>query len=215
MIPSRYPVAGLLDRVASPADLDALFELEGWTNDRISNELGLLHTVPESEWVDGSADGDRGDGRVLPPASGRRPLLDRRARRLVRGHGRLPPRWPSRCITGRRSCARLAASRRPSQMRVYLADFRARFHDVRPAHAAWAPLYDPDDYSASQVLDQRLLDAGSNGVVYRIRPRSGRRVPRLLPPGAGPQRPRRRPLRVSLGGPAGAGDPEALDACYT
>src|SRR6476619_8067567 len=50
MIPSRYPVAGLLDRVASPADLDALFELEGWTNDRISNELGLLHTVPESEW---------------------------------------------------------------------------------------------------------------------------------------------------------------------
>ena len=36
LIPSRYPVAGLLDRVADPADLDALFELEGWTNDRIT-----------------------------------------------------------------------------------------------------------------------------------------------------------------------------------
>ena len=51
LIPSRYPVAGLLDRVAAPGDLDAAFELEGWTNDRISNELGLLHTIPESEWI--------------------------------------------------------------------------------------------------------------------------------------------------------------------
>src|SRR6476619_6148269 len=53
LVPSRYPVVGLLDRVASAADLEALFELEGWTNDRISNEFGLLHTVPESEWVTG------------------------------------------------------------------------------------------------------------------------------------------------------------------
>src|SRR6476659_6953929 len=53
LIPSRYPVVGLLDRVAVPADLEALFELEGWTNDRISNELGLLHTIPESEWITG------------------------------------------------------------------------------------------------------------------------------------------------------------------
>jgi hypothetical protein len=54
LVPSRYPVVGLLDRVASSADLDAVFELEGWTNDRISNELGLLHTIPESEWVAGT-----------------------------------------------------------------------------------------------------------------------------------------------------------------
>src|SRR6476646_9726807 len=54
LVPSRFPVAGLLDRVATAADLEALFELEGWTNDRISNELGLLHTIPESEWVAGT-----------------------------------------------------------------------------------------------------------------------------------------------------------------
>ena len=42
LVPSRYPVVGLLDRVAPPADLDAVFELEGWTNDRISGEVGLL-----------------------------------------------------------------------------------------------------------------------------------------------------------------------------
>jgi hypothetical protein len=53
------------------------------------------------------------------------------------------------------------------QMRLYLADFRARFHDLRPADPAWAHLYDPDDYGASQAFARRLLDAGSNGIVYR------------------------------------------------
>ena len=53
LIPSRYPVVGLLDRVTAPDDLAAVFELESWTNDRISAELGLLHTIPAGEWVTG------------------------------------------------------------------------------------------------------------------------------------------------------------------
>src|SRR5262245_18072276 len=53
LVPSRYPTVGLLDRVASPDDLAALFELEGWTNDRISGELGLLNAIPRDEWVTG------------------------------------------------------------------------------------------------------------------------------------------------------------------
>jgi hypothetical protein len=54
LIPSRYPSTGILDRVASPADLPLMFELESWSNDRISAQLGLLHSLPESEWVAGS-----------------------------------------------------------------------------------------------------------------------------------------------------------------
>ena len=111
MIPSRYPVAGLLDRVAAPADLDALFELEGWTNDRISNELGLLHTIPESEWVTGTP-----MARVVMaafchphPGGGRFSTEERGAWYAA---GRWRPRSRSRCITGRRSCERWADSRR-------------------------------------------------------------------------------------------------------
>jgi len=166
MIPSRYPVAGLLDRVAAPADLDALFELEGWTNDRISNELGLLHTIPESEWVTG-----------LPMAT----VVMAAYCHPRPGGGRFSTDERGAWYAGRTIATALAESvyHRTAelrevggfetfvQMRVYLADFRARFHDVRPAHAAWAPLYDPGDYSASQVLTKRLVDAGSNGVVYR------------------------------------------------
>ncbi|HVN27139.1 MAG TPA: RES family NAD+ phosphorylase, partial [Candidatus Binataceae bacterium] len=53
LIPGRYPSAGILDQIAAPGDLDAIFELEGWTNDRISNELGIIHTIARDEWVVG------------------------------------------------------------------------------------------------------------------------------------------------------------------
>ena len=53
LVPSLYPPTGILDAVADPADLPFIFELESWSNDRISNELGILHTIPPDEWVTG------------------------------------------------------------------------------------------------------------------------------------------------------------------
>jgi hypothetical protein len=53
LIPSRYPPVGLFDEVASPEDLELLFELESWTNDRISAELGVIQNIPRNEWVTG------------------------------------------------------------------------------------------------------------------------------------------------------------------
>src|SRR5262245_23229248 len=53
LIPSRYPATGILDTIAAPGDLAAIIELEGWTNDRLQAELGLLPLIPESEWVVG------------------------------------------------------------------------------------------------------------------------------------------------------------------
>lgn len=47
----------------------------------------------------------------------------------------------------------------------YLADFSAAFHDLRRATGFRACL-DPRSYVASQALAERLLDGGSLGVVY-------------------------------------------------
>lgn len=47
----------------------------------------------------------------------------------------------------------------------YLADFSAAFHDLRRARGFRACL-DPDSYVESQALAERLLAAGSLGVVY-------------------------------------------------
>src|SRR5271165_5101958 len=54
LIPSRYPPIGILDAVAAPEDLELIFALEGWTNDRISAEVGLIHTIPKDKWVIGT-----------------------------------------------------------------------------------------------------------------------------------------------------------------
>ncbi len=162
LIPSRYPVVGLLDRVAAPDDLAAVFELEGWTNDRISTELGLLHTNPKSEWVMSSV--------VMAAFCHPRP-----------GGGRFSGEDRGAWYAARTIATALAESihhrteelrqvggfETRMQMRVYLADFRSRFHDIRDPAKHWAAMYDRTDYSASQALGRNLLEAGSNGIVYR------------------------------------------------
>jgi len=47
----------------------------------------------------------------------------------------------------------------------YVADFSAEFHDIRGG-GRFADCLAPDSYLASQHLAQRLLDAGSLGIVY-------------------------------------------------
>lgn len=69
------------------------------------------------------------------------------------------------------------------EMRLYLADFSARFHDIRARRRAWEPLYDPRDYSTSQRFGRTLLEQGSNGVVYRsVRHAEGECVACFRPP---------------------------------
>lgn len=166
LIASRYPVVGLLDRVAAPDDLDAVFELEGWTNDRISGELGLLHSIPRAEWVTGRAMSSVVMAAFCHPRPG-----GSRFSTETRGAwyaARTIETALEESIYHRTAELReVGAFETRVQMRVYLADFSARFHDVRAPRRAWNALHDPDDYSASQAFARNLLDAGSSGIVYR------------------------------------------------
>jgi RES domain-containing protein len=159
IIPSRYPSTGILDRVASPADLPYVFELESWTNDRISAELGLLYRLPQSEWVTGPQATVIMAAFCHPrQAGGRFNSIDRgawyAARKLSTAHAEI---IHHRTI----ELAEVGVFETRVQMRLYLADFSAAFHDVR------AEYQDPDSYALSQKLARELLEAGSNGVVYR------------------------------------------------
>jgi hypothetical protein len=166
MIPSRYPVVGLLDRVASPEDLPALFALEAWTNDRISNELGILHTIAPAEWVTG-----RPMASVImaafchpSPDGGRFNSPDRGAWYAGRT---LETSLAESVFRRTQELREIRAYETRVQMRVYLADFRAFFHDIRERKKAWDALYDPNDYSVSQAFAKDLLESGSNGIVSR------------------------------------------------
>ncbi len=166
LIPSRYPSVGLFDRIAEPEDIDTLIELESWTNDRLSTELGILHVIPPDEWVVGRPMASvimaafchprAGGGRFSSPERGAwyaaRAVETSLAETI---HHRT------------RELAEVGHFETRVEMRLYHADFRDDFHDIRGRRAEWAPLYDPDSYAASQQFARGLLEQGSVGVVYR------------------------------------------------
>src|SRR6202000_2822841 len=51
LIPSRFPPISAFDSVTSTDDLEAVMELEGWTNDRLV--LERLARLDKTEWVYG------------------------------------------------------------------------------------------------------------------------------------------------------------------
>lgn len=166
LIPTRYPSVGLFDRVASPDDLEAVLELDAWTNDRISTELGLLHTIPREEWVTGRPMASVVMGAFCHPPPGGGRFSD----------GRRGAWYAARTLAT--SLAETVAHRTEEiaevghvetrmQLRLYQADFSASFHDIRGGGRAFADLYHPDDYRRSRALARDVLDTGSNGIVYR------------------------------------------------
>ena len=165
LVPSRYPTVGLFDRVADPDDLPELFELEGWTNDRLSAELGLLHVIPHDEWVAGPMASVVMAAFCHPPAGGARFSHDTRGAWYA---GRtLETALAESTHRRTNELAEIGVEETRVQMRLYHADFDALFHDVRGDDPAWDPLRDPDDHAASQELGKSLLEARANGVVYR------------------------------------------------
>jgi hypothetical protein len=182
LVPSRYPPVGILDAVASPADLELIFELEGWSNDRISHELGVLRTIPPSEWVVG-----RPMASVIMaafchphPQGGRFNDLDRGA--WYAGLS-LPTAHAEAIYRRTRELAEIGLFDARVQMRQYHASFDTTFHDICARHAAYEPYYDPDSYAASQAFARELFLQGSNGIVYRsVRDPGGECVVCFRPP---------------------------------
>jgi hypothetical protein len=172
LIPSRFPTVGILDRITSADDLEAVAALEGWTNDRLSLDAGRLHLIPRDEWVTG-----RPMATVVMaafchprPGGGRFNSASRGAWYAART---LDTAIAETVFHRTRELREVGVLEARVEMREYLADFDARFHDVRRGPGA-AALHDPDDYTASQALAARLLEDGSPGVVYRsVRHRGG------------------------------------------
>jgi hypothetical protein len=166
LIPSRYPAVGLFDQIAAPEDLEAVTELEAWTNDRISNELGILNIVPRDEWVVGQPMASVVMAAFCHPrpGGGRFSTTDRGAWYAGRT---LETSLAESVYHRTRELEEVGQFETHVQMRLYHADFRGTFHDIRVRSRRFAPLYDPDSYTASQQFARELLADGSNGIVYR------------------------------------------------
>jgi hypothetical protein len=161
LVPSRFPPVGPWDRIADPADFEALAEVEALTNPRIREELGVLALTPPERRVSGpgttpimasfthlNPDGSRfSDGTYGVFYAAKE--LETALRETVYHTERF-----------------LRLTHEPAtrvEMRCYVMRIAAKFHDLR---GGYRELHDPDDYSASQAFGRRLRDKGSNGVVF-------------------------------------------------
>lgn len=161
LVPSRYPAVGPWDRIADPADFDALAAVEGLTNPRLREQLGQLSITPRERWLTGpgstpvmaafahlNPEGSRfSDGSYGVFYASR--ALDTAIRETVYHRERF-----------------LARTREPPtqvQMRGYQCTISCTLHDLRGGYPA---AHDPADYGPARRLAARLRAAGSNGIVY-------------------------------------------------
>jgi hypothetical protein len=164
VIPSRYPTIDLFERVADPADWDALFWIESLTNPRLRSEAGEIELVPPEERVFGP-----GATVIMAPFTHLDPAGSRFADGTFGAFYAAAALATSIAETRYHRELFLQATRQEPieiDMRSYLADVAARFHDIRGKRPEMADVYDPDSYVASQALARRLRLNGSNGVAY-------------------------------------------------
>jgi RES domain len=164
VISSRFPPIHLFERVASAADWDALYWLESLTNPRLRDEVGEIDLVPPQDRVfgpgasvimaafthlnpDGSRFADDTFGAFYAAATLDTSIAETRYHREI-------------FLRATRQ------GRTELDMRTYLCDVAATFHDIRGKRDQMPDIYDPDSYVASQKLARSLKSAGSSGVVY-------------------------------------------------
>ncbi len=161
IVPSRFPTSGLFDRIADPADLDALFAIEALTNPRLREEAGALKLIPAGRRISGpgstpvmaafthlNPDGSRfsdGSWGVFYAAHSLATAVEETAFH----------REQFLAATGEPAC--------DLEMRCYRTSVDGKLHDLR---GGWADAQAPDSYVASMALAASLRADGSNGVVY-------------------------------------------------
>lgn len=171
LIPSRFPPIGLFDSVSTAADLEAVMELAGWTNDRLVAER--IARLPQTEWVYGRPNASIVMASFLHVAPGG-----------MRFNGPELGAWYA--ATDLRTAAaevghhlrREAVARSLAEMkrtyRAYSARLAGRHLDIRGGQDEMADIYAPDSYLASQVFGERIRASGNTGILYdSVRYRGG------------------------------------------
>ena len=166
LIASRFPPIDLFERVADPADWDALHALESLTNPRIRDATGEISLVPVSDRVSGP-----GATILMAPFTHLHPQGSRFAD-ATHGALYLADTLETAIAETRHHRERfLRATREPAtevELRCYLIDVAGGFHDLRGRSddARFQAVYDRDDYSASQALARALRTRGADGIAY-------------------------------------------------
>jgi hypothetical protein len=161
IVPSRFPPIGVYDRIADPADLDAVFAIEALTNPRLREEAGVLKQVPKEHRISGP-----GSTPVMAAFTHLNPQGSRFSDGtwgvFYAGHS-VATAVEETVYHRERFLAATAEPACDIEMRCYCTSIDSKLHDIR---GGWATAHDPDHYVASVALARELRAAGSNGIVY-------------------------------------------------
>lgn len=164
IIPARFPPIDLFERVADPADLEAVLYVESLTNDRLRAEVGELELLPREDWISGPGTGSimaafthvaPGGGRFTDGTFG-----------AYYAAADLPTAIAETVYHRERFMEYTREPPTELDMRVLRADLDGELHDLRGATDAFTAVYHPADYSASQTLARALRAGRSWGVAY-------------------------------------------------
>jgi hypothetical protein len=166
LIPSACDEETVLNRLTTDSDqLNALFELEGATNERLLGEAGLLPGISVRELVFGVS-----YSHIVNAAFTHAKPLGSRFNGPERGvwYAGFSLETAGIEVAFHKSEELREINWQEKETFIYadfLADFRGEFHDFRD-DSRFAKCLDPNSYAASQRLAGELLDKGSAGVVY-------------------------------------------------
>ena len=164
IVPSRFPPINLFEAVADPADLDAVFQIEAMTNDRLREEVGDISLVAPDDRVSGP-----GSTPIMAAFTHLNPEGDRFT------NGTYGVFYAGHTIetaieeTRYHRIRFLQATNEPTQeldMLVYAVDLDAELHDIRAMRESHPAYYHPSSYAVSQEFALQLREDGSNGIVY-------------------------------------------------
>jgi RES domain len=159
---SRYPFTGIFDRIADPAEIEAVIALEARTNDRILDETGALSLVRAGDRI-------TGPGTMPIMAS----FTHSKASRFSNGSfgvyyaaKHLPTAIAESTYHVAAFYQATAESSADIDMRVYEARIRGTFDDLLSLRLS-DPRLDPHSYARSQPYGQSVYDANElDGILY-------------------------------------------------
>jgi RES domain len=171
LIPSRFPPIGLFDTVATAADLSAVIELVGWTNDRlVAHRLARL---PQEDWVFGRPNASVVMAAFLhgAPAGGRFNGADLGAWYAA---AELPTAVAEVGHHLRREASDGGLPTLTRVFRAYSCRLAGEYRDIRGALSPAPAVYASDSHAAAQDFGEGLRAAGTDGIVYdSVRRRGG------------------------------------------
>jgi hypothetical protein len=163
LIPSRYPPISGFDSVTSAHDLEAVMELEGWTNDRLV--LERLARLNKTEWVYGIPNASVVMASFLHggPTGLRFTSPD-----LNRWYASLARRTAIAEVAHhlRREAINMRRSSLTLQYRTYSAQLVGIYQDIRGMVTTRPEFYKVDDYTASQTFGEAIRASDGDGIIY-------------------------------------------------